>query len=184
MSKGDPDPNLYCQKQKAGQILVVERGMFIALNRILTTLQPSDAVWNVFFRFRIGPAFCEWIAVESISQFFSELWALHGTMVAACVLFFLFLGSGSAVAPAAQVAPVDGRLAYAQTCASCHANGVAGAPRLGVREDWQVRLTQGRIELARSVLKGRGGMPPKGGNASLSDEAALAALEYIVSAAK
>lgn len=105
-------------------------------------------------------------------------------MLAAFGLFFLFLENGSAVAPAAPIAFVDGRIVYVQSCAVCHTNGVAGAPRIGVREDWGGRLAQGRIELARSVLKGKGGMPPKGGNASLSDEAALAALEYIVSAVK
>lgn len=119
-----------------------------------------------------------------IRQFFSELWVLRGKMLLVCGLFFLFLGNGSAVVPVAPATSVDGRLAYVQTCAACHTYGVAGAPRTGVREDWQGRLAQGRIELARSVLKGRGGMPPKGGNASLSDEAALAALEYIVSAVK
>lgn len=122
--------------------------------------------------------------METIRQFLSELWALRGMMLGACALFFLFLGYGSTVAPAAQLASVDGRLAYVQNCAACHANGLAGAPRISVREEWRERLEQGRIELARSVLKGKGGMPPKGGNASLSDPAALAALEYILSAVR
>lgn len=122
--------------------------------------------------------------MEPIRQFCSEFWALRGMLLLACALFFLFLVYGSSVAPAAQAASVDGRMAYVQNCAACHANGVAGAPRLGSRDEWNDRLTQGRIELARSVLKGKGGMPPKGGNASLSDAAALAALEHILAAVK
>lgn len=122
--------------------------------------------------------------MELIRLLFSELWALRNMMMLSCAMFFLFLENGSAVAPVARVTIDDGRMVYVQNCAACHANGVAGAPRIGTREDWSGRLAQGRIELSRSVLKGRGGMPPKGGNASLSDEAALAALEYIVSAVK
>lgn len=117
-------------------------------------------------------------------QFISEFWALRVVLLAACTFFFLFLGYGSAATPAVQPASADGRMVYVQNCAACHANGVANAPRFGARDEWSDRLAQGRIELARSVLKGKRGMPPKGGNASLSDAAALAALEYILSAAK
>jgi cytochrome c5 len=34
--------------------------------------------------------------------------------------------------------------------------------------------------LVNSVLRGKDGMPPKGGNASISDAEAIAALDYIV----
>lgn len=114
----------------------------------------------------------------------SEFWAMRSIALTACALFFLFLAYGTEIAPAAQAASADGRMTYVQNCAACHANGVAGAPRFGVREEWRERMEQGRIELARSVLKGKGGMPPKGGNASLSDSAALAALEHVLSAVK
>lgn len=122
--------------------------------------------------------------MKPIRQFLSEFSALRGTMLVACTLFFLSLGYGGGATPAVQTTSADGRLAYVQNCAACHANGVAGAPRYGVREEWSGRLAQGHIELARSVLKGKNGMPPKGGNASLSDEAALAALAHIMSAVK
>ena len=74
-----------------------------------------------------------------------------------------------------------GRETYVQTCALCHAKGTANAPRLGNREEWQARIARGRPELLRSVLKGKGAMPPKGGNASLSDRQAAAALDYLLS---
>lgn len=73
---------------------------------------------------------------------------------------------------------------YRQACAVCHAVGVAGAPgtpRLGVHQDWAGRLVAGRPEMLRSVLKGKGAMPPKGGDASLSDLQAKAALDYMLS---
>lgn len=139
---------------------------------------------GLFFSPLLAGLFIGCLFVEPIRQFFSELWALRNMMLLTCALFVLFLENGSAVAPVAQAAIIDGRMVYVQSCAACHANGVAGAPRIGAREEWDGRLGQGRIELARSVLKGRGGMPPKGGNASLSDAAALAALEYILSNVK
>lgn len=107
-------------------------------------------------------------------------------VVACCIVGGLLLGIGSGTPPlvlAANVTPgdVDGKRIYIQTCAACHANGVAGAPRFGSRDDWAARLSHGRKALERSVLKGKDGMPPKGGNASLTDVHALAALDYILS---
>lgn len=78
----------------------------------------------------------------------------------------------------------DGGDIYRQTCAVCHAvgvPGVPGVPKLGSRMDWGDRLVTGRMELLHSVLKGKGAMPPKGGNASLSDAQAGAALDYMLS---
>lgn len=70
---------------------------------------------------------------------------------------------------------------YAQHCARCHSQGVAGAPRPGMAEEWKARLAAGRASLLLSVIKGQGGMPPKGGNASLTAAEAEAALAYMLS---
>lgn len=75
---------------------------------------------------------------------------------------------------------------YRQTCAVCHAVGVSSAPtipKLG-SPDWGKRLAAGRPSLLHSVLRGKGAMPPKGGNASLSDAQAEAALDYMLSKIK
>ena len=42
-------------------------------------------------------------------------------------------------------------------------------------------MAAGRQELLHSVLKGKGAMPPKGGNASLTDTQARVALDYMLS---
>ena len=84
----------------------------------------------------------------------------------------------------ATVTADEGSDIYRQTCAVCHAvgvPGVPGVPKLGSHTDWDPRLSAGRTELLRSVLRGKGAMPPKGGNASLSDVQAKAALEYMLS---
>ena len=79
---------------------------------------------------------------------------------------------------------------YKQSCAVCHADGVPGmpdAPKLGSLKvpkfaaDWYRRLFAGRTALLNSVLNGKGAMPPKGGDASLSDRQAEAALDYMLS---
>ena len=75
----------------------------------------------------------------------------------------------------------EGSDIYKQSCAVCHAVGKPGAPKLGVRADWANRLVAGRKALLRSVLIGKGAMPPKGGDASLSDEQVEAALDFMLS---
>jgi cytochrome c5 len=74
----------------------------------------------------------------------------------------------------------DGKLIYAQACAMCHAQGVAGAPRLSDKLAWRPRIAAGKAALLTSVLKGKGAMPAKGGNASLSDADVNAAVEFIL----
>jgi cytochrome c5 len=61
---------------------------------------------------------------------------------------------------------------------------VANAPKLGDKAAWAPRIKQGMNTLVQSATKGKGAMPPKGGNASLSDADLRAAIEYMVSQAK
>jgi cytochrome c5 len=98
----------------------------------------------------------------------------------------LALLAGSSAAADVRMARADrtdytGGELYAQHCARCHAQGVAGAPRPGMADEWRGRLTAGRATLLLSVIKGQGGMPPKGGNASLTTAEAEAALAYMLS---
>lgn len=79
---------------------------------------------------------------------------------------------------------LNGREVYVQSCAMCHANGVGGAPRPGRAEDWVERSKSGPAALMVSVLKGKGGMPPKGGNASLTTAEAYVALDFMLNGAK
>lgn len=84
--------------------------------------------------------------------------------------------------PGAAVA--DGKAVYTQVCRACHATGVAGAPVVGDRTAWAVRLPRGFDALLESALRGRGGMPPKGGHAGLTDMQVREAVEYIVAASR
>jgi len=79
---------------------------------------------------------------------------------------------------------LNGREVYVQSCAMCHANGIGGAPRPGRAEDWVSRQKNGPAELLVSVLRGKGGMPPKGGNASLTRAEAYVALDFMLNELK
>lgn len=79
---------------------------------------------------------------------------------------------------------LNGREVYVQSCAMCHANGVGGAPRPGRADDWAERNKNGTAELLVSVLRGKGGMPPKGGNASLTTAEAYVALDFMLNGLK
>jgi cytochrome c5 len=121
----------------------------------------------------------------------------------AAVLYMFNAGGGAAAAtkvaastaPAAAAGPSkppaaaaggkpDGAKVYAAGCNACHAAGVAGAPKFGDKAAWAARAPQGAAALTASVIKGKGAMPPKGGQASASDAELRAAVEHMLAAAK
>jgi len=81
-------------------------------------------------------------------------------------------------------AKVDGKQVYGSTCDVCHGTGVANAPKFGDKGAWAPRLAHGVKELYNTALKGKGPMPPKGGNLTLSDADVQAAVDYMVGAVK
>ena len=100
-------------------------------------------------------------------------------------------GSKGPAAPKSQAAGAsasprkpDGKKVYDTTCMVCHATGVAGAPKFGDKAAWAPHLVHGMDALLQSALKGKGAMPPKGGNPSLSDDDVRAAVEFMVSQSK
>jgi cytochrome c5 len=73
-----------------------------------------------------------------------------------------------------------GKMVYEKTCAACHATGLVGAPKIGDKEAWSAHIHHGVDHMVESAIKGKGAMPAKGGNASLSDDEVKAAVGYIV----
>ena len=88
------------------------------------------------------------------------------------------------VAAKATDAAHAGKAAYDSACTACHTAGIAGAPKLGDKPAWTTRLAQGKPALYTAALKGKGAMPPKGGNASLTDDAVKAAVDFMLASAK
>ena len=93
-------------------------------------------------------------------------------------------GAAQKVASAAPATAADGKSTYDKTCMACHSTGAAGAPKLGDKAAWAPRLKQGMAALHAAALKGKGAMPPKGGNTGLPDDAVKAAVDYMAAAAK
>jgi cytochrome c5 len=78
----------------------------------------------------------------------------------------------------------DGKAVYDKTCAMCHAQGVANAPKLGDKSAWAPRVGQGVPAMVATVIKGKGAMPPKAGNAALTEDEIKAGVEFMVAAAR
>lgn len=64
----------------------------------------------------------------------------------------------------------SGEAIYKETCQTCHATGIANAPKLDDKAAWEPRVANGLDGLLKTSISGKGAMPPKGGNMALSDE--------------
>lgn len=81
---------------------------------------------------------------------------------------------------AAESGEVNGEATYNSACFSCHAAGVAGAPKLGDAPEWETRLSKGTEVLYDHSINGFNAMPAKGGFTNLSDEQVRAAVDYML----
>ena len=79
----------------------------------------------------------------------------------------------------------SGKDVYTKVCSTCHATGLAGAPRLGNSADWAPRAGKGVGALYQSALTGTPkGMPAKGGHMTLPDAEVKAAVDYMLASVK
>ena len=62
-----------------------------------------------------------------------------------------------------------GKQVYETVCASCHAAGVAGAPKFGDKTAWAPLVKTGLDSMVNNAIKGKAAMPAKGGNPMLDD---------------
>jgi len=91
--------------------------------------------------------------------------------------------TASAAAAPARVAAADdaaGKAIYEGGCVACHGTGMLGAPKFGDAAAWGPRAAAGLPALVNSARSGKGSMPPKGGNASLTDAQLQSAVSYMV----
>ena len=91
---------------------------------------------------------------------------------------------GGATQAASASGSADGKAVYDQTCHVCHGTGLLGSPKFGDKAAWAPRIATGVPALYNAALHGLNQMPPKGGNAQLTDAQVKAAVDYMVSAAK
>ncbi len=86
-------------------------------------------------------------------------------------------------------APSDGQprsaeMVYNSICKACHEAGVAGAPKTGDKAAWAPRIATGMATLVKVATEGKNAMPPRGGDATLTDEELKAAVEFLVGKAR
>jgi len=78
---------------------------------------------------------------------------------------------------------LTGEQVYGQVCKSCHDAGLAGAPKSGDKAQWTARIAEGEKTLVQHAVAGfqgkAGVMPPKGGNADLTDDEVHRAVVYL-----
>lgn len=93
--------------------------------------------------------------------------------------------SAAATTTMAAAGGFDAKGTYDKTCATCHAVGVAGAPKLGDVAGWEPRLAKGMDALYDSGINGLApGMPAKGMCFTCSDDDIRSLVDYMVDSVK
>jgi len=108
--------------------------------------------------------------------------ALTDTEVERAITYMVNQSGGHWTEPVSTTAPAaerSGEQVVRAQCVKCHETGVGGAPRIGDRTAWIPRLKQGVEPLVRSAINGHGGMPARGGLASLTDGEIRNAIVYM-----
>jgi cytochrome c5 len=83
-------------------------------------------------------------------------------------------------APAAAAPPAaDVMRQWSRSCALCHVDGNAGAPRIGHAQEWQPRLAKGSEVLLRHTIEGFNKMPPLGYCMSCEEEDFRALIDFM-----
>lgn len=128
------------------------------------------------------------------------------TVFAAFVFFMISCGGAETPkaeeAAAPEVAPTEevaepvaadvvnleaGKAIYEKACFACHVAGVAGAAKLDDKARWDISAAKGIATLNEHAINGytgdNGVMPPKGGNATFTDQEVKDAVAYMLSTA-
>ncbi len=93
--------------------------------------------------------------------------------------------AGQKVAQAASGGAKDPQAVYDRSCATCHAMGIAGAPKWADVAAWGPRIDKGMDVLYASGINGLApGMPAKGMCFDCSDDDIKAVVDLMVASAK
>jgi len=123
------------------------------------------------------------------NQFTPKISRLASTpFVWLCFAGFLFItscsqsdGYGSSKLDLKGFDLAKGEQVYNNLCMVCHTPGMFGAPKIRDKSMWASRIAQGMDILINHSINGFNAMPPKGGNANLSDEEIKNAVAFMVS---
>jgi cytochrome c5 len=70
-----------------------------------------------------------------------------------------------------------------QACIACHGTGLMNSPAIGDSAAWAARIAQGYETLTKNAIEGIRMMPPRGGNADLTDNEVAKAVAYMANKA-
>jgi cytochrome c5 len=89
---------------------------------------------------------------------------------------------GALIAPPtdARASGRSGEEVVHQVCASCHATGKNGAPKIGDEKAWQARVAKGLSSLTQHAVNGIRNMPPHGGSLGVTNFELELAITYMV----
>ena len=102
--------------------------------------------------------------------------------IARAVTYMINQSGGNWVEPASAkdlATERSGEQVVKAQCSKCHAEGIGGAPKIGDLQAWVQRIKQGLPYLVNSAIHGHGGMPPRGGQANLTDSELRSAILYM-----
>jgi cytochrome c5 len=86
-------------------------------------------------------------------------------------------------APAAAPGARSGESIVKAVCSTCHQTGVANAPKIGDAKAWGPHIKEGLNAMVATAIKGKGAMPPRGGDATLTDAEIARAVTYMANQA-
>ena len=116
------------------------------------------------------PRFSRWHRRDNIT----------GRLVMLAVMVILLVPSARAQPTTAATPPErSGEEIVRAQCSKCHESGLGGAPKIGDREAWILRLKAGLDPVVRSAINGHGKMPARGGMANLTDRELRSAIVYM-----
>jgi len=86
-------------------------------------------------------------------------------------------------APPAAAGARTGESIVKTVCAACHQAGVANAPKLGDAKEWAPRIKAGLNQMVSIAINGKGAMPARGGDTSLTDAEITRAVVFMANQA-
>jgi cytochrome c5 len=89
------------------------------------------------------------------------------------------VGSVEVGAPSAPAGARSGEEIVKNTCGTCHMAGVAGAPKIGDKAAWAPHLKEGLQTMLKTAITGVKAMPPRGGQADLTDTELARAIVFM-----
>jgi len=135
---------------------------------------------------RVIPAEVSPLAAKRIEQRIAPAGAVYAgsTGAAAQAAAAEAAAAKAAAAGGAYDGTLDGKVIFDKLCTACHLTGVGMAPTLD-HAHWDKRIAQGKDTLYKHAIEGFNGpdggmMPPKGGNAALSEAQIHATVDWML----